>query len=61
MKKASLIGLLVVAACARIGKWDVIKDAIGDTGRTIRLIAIIMAITLSTGATALVADLMTRR
>ncbi len=34
----------------RTGKWDVINYAIGSTRRTVRLIAVILAMALSTVA-----------
>ena len=61
MKVADLIAVLLEVLRGRVSKWDVIKDAIGSTGQTVRLIAIIVALALSTGVTAALVDLLTRR
>jgi hypothetical protein len=61
MKDSSLIALIVAALRDRTGKWDVIKYAIGNTGRTIRLIALIVVTTLPPGAAAFLVDLLARR
>jgi hypothetical protein len=52
MGKTDLIALLLEVLRSRTGKWDVIKAAIGNTGDTVRLIAVILAMTLSPAATA---------
>jgi hypothetical protein len=62
MKTANLLAVLLERVLrARTGKWDVIKAAMGSTGDTIRLIAIVLALALSTGAGAVVACLMVCR
>lgn len=52
MGKTDLIALLLEVLRGRTGKWDVVKAAIGSTGDTVRLIAVILAMALSTGAAA---------
>jgi hypothetical protein len=50
--KRDLITVLLELMRGRTGKWDVIKYAIGSTGRTVRLVAVILAMALSTSAVA---------
>jgi len=50
--KSELLGALLELLRVRTGKWDVVKDAIGSKDTTVRLIAVIVAMALSTFATA---------
>jgi hypothetical protein len=59
--KTELLTALLELLRGRTGKWDVIKDAITDTGQTVRFIAIIVAMTLSTAAVAFLAEILVRR
>jgi succinate dehydrogenase hydrophobic anchor subunit len=61
VKNTELIALLLEALRGRTGRWDVIKDAISSTGDTVRLIAVILALTISTAAGALVVYLVASR
>ncbi len=48
--KREIITALLELMRGRTGKWDVINYAIGSTRRTVRLIAVILAMALSTVA-----------
>jgi len=61
MKNANLLAVLLEVLRARTGKWDVVKAAMGSTGDTVRLIAIVLALAFSTAAGAIVVYLMVRR
>ena len=61
MKVADLIAVLLEVLRGRVGKWDVIKDAISSTGQTVRLIAIIVTMAISTGLMAFLVDLLVHR
>jgi hypothetical protein len=61
MKVADLIAVLLEVLRGRVGKWDVIKDAISSTGQTVRLIAIIVTMAISTGLTVFLVDLLVHR
>ena len=61
MKVADLIAVLLEVLRGRVGKWDVIKDAISSTSQTVRLIAIIVTMAISTGLTAFLVDLLVHR
>jgi hypothetical protein len=54
----AIVAALLVALRPR-RKWDVIHDAIGDTRRTIRLVAVIVATTLPPCAVTLLVALLT--
>jgi hypothetical protein len=61
VKNTELIALLLEALRGRTGKWDVIKAAISSTGDTVRLIAVLLALAISTVAGALVVYLAASR
>ena len=61
MKNTELIAVLLEVLRGRVGKWDVIKDAISSTGQTVRLIAIIVTTAISTGLTAFLVELLIHR
>ncbi len=61
MKNTELIALLLESLRGRTGKWDVIKAAISSTGDTVRLIAVLLALAISTVAGALVVYLAASR
>lgn len=58
---ANLIAALLELMRSRISKWDVADHALDSTGRTVRLIAILVAMTLPPATWALLAELLSRR
>ena len=42
--KSEILGALLELLRGRIGKWDVVKDAIRSKDRAVRLIAVILAL-----------------
>jgi TRAP-type C4-dicarboxylate transport system permease small subunit len=57
-RPAAVLLALINALIARVGKWDVVKDAIADNRRTIRLCAILVAAALPPGAVAVMIALL---
>lgn len=59
--KTELFAALLQLLRARTSKWDVIKYAIGSIRRTALLIAIMLALALSTTASAVLVEILVRR
>jgi hypothetical protein len=61
VEKRILPAVLFAAVRARLGKWDVIHHAIDDTARTVRLVAILVAVALNTAGLAVLTWFLARR